>query len=73
MFLNIKRLLFSSNEKCLYWYQRIVSFNGKVTKLDDLFAFRFYSWHMNDENKIQSEFDKCMSLNNDLKTKYKIF
>ena len=53
--------MFATNEKCLLWNQRLVSIGAKITKLDDLFAFRFYSWHINERAEDNTlEFDKCI-------------
>lgn len=43
------RLIFASNDKTLLWYQRLNSTVNHVYKLDELFAFTFYSWLTNEK------------------------
>lgn len=52
------RLSFSSSEKATLWYQRLNSIISKPIKLEELFAFTFYSWLTNeksDESSLDNE------------------
>jgi len=42
------RLTFNSNEKTLLWANRLNSILNHASKLEELFAFAFYSWHTNE-------------------------
>jgi len=43
------RVSFSTTEKASLWYQRINSMISKSIKLEELFAFTFYSWLTNEK------------------------
>lgn len=43
------RLPFSCSEKAALWYQRLNSIISKPIKLEELFAFTFYSWLTNEK------------------------
>ena len=53
------RLTFSTSEKATLWYQRINSILSQPFKLEQLFAFSFYSWATNENAKCH--FSKCKS------------
>lgn len=44
------RLTFNSNEKTLLWANRLNSILNHASKLEELFAFAFYSWHTNENS-----------------------
>lgn len=49
------RLTFNSSERTLMWASRLNSIlNYSPSKLDELFAFAFYSWYTNENNSMSS-------------------
>ena len=52
----LPRLTFCSNEKTSIWCQRLNSILVKPYKLEELFAFTFYSWLTNEK----SDETKCL-------------
>ncbi len=61
----ITRLIFATSEKCLLWHQRLLAITSRTSKLDELYAFIFYSWHTyekQEESVLKMDFDKCKSL-----------
>lgn len=40
--------MFNSNEKTLIWANRLNSILNRSYKLEELFAFAFYSWYTNE-------------------------
>ena len=55
------RITFSSNEKANQWYQRLNAIITKlIGKVDELFAFTFYSWLTNEKLDESNENTKCL-------------
>ncbi len=58
------RLSFSTSEKATLWYQRLNSIISKSIKLEELFAFTFYSWLTNEKS------DESVIVDSDYPTRY---
>jgi hypothetical protein len=52
--------MFNSNEKASIWCQRFNSIIYKSYKLEELFAFTFYSWLTNEKLDDSNENAKCL-------------
>jgi hypothetical protein len=70
MVIYILRITFGSNDKAALWYQRLYPLVSKIyNKLDELFAFTFYSWWTNEKLDDSNGNMKCFFSKSNLKGK----